>query len=438
MEGADFMPAHLKTKAPKVAGHLEEKRGIYQMALSWSQPNGERARKSISTGLPVRGNKKRAEGMLKEACKAQEAFLASIPDCSELLFADFMEQWLEVIRPDVRLTTFGGYQLNVGAAISPWFRERGILLSDLTADDINDFYSAKLKYLKATSVIKYHANIGKAIKYAVEKGLLEHSIMDKVKRPKEERYFGKFLKQAEAIDLFEAVKGHKLELGVILGAFYGLRRGEIVGLKWDAIDFEANTISIEYSVTTATIDGKKILVEGPSLKSKSSFRTLPLVPGFRKKLLEILEEQKHYQKLCGKGYNKQGVSFIYTDQLGNRVNPQYLSKEFPKFLDKNGLRRIRFHDLRHSAASLLLASGVSLKQIQEWLGHSNFSITADVYAHLDYNSKVVTANSMTWFNKTTLGQVAGEEQQAQIQNAVDLPRLPAPSELIDGHQEAVV
>jgi len=405
------MSDHLKKKPPKVAGHLAEKRGIYQMILSWSETNGERGRKSVSTGLPVKGNKKKAEDMLRAARKEQEAILASLPDANEILFADFMEKWLEVIRPEIKLTTFSGYQLNVQKAIAPWFRERGIMLSELTADDINDFYDEKLEDLKATSVIKFHANIGKALKYAVEKEYIMHSVMDKVKRPKEERFVGKFLKQSEAVDLFEAVRGHKLELGVILGAFYGLRRGEIVGLRWESIDFDANTISIDYSVTTAFVDGKHVIVEGNTLKSKSSFRTLPLVPGFRAKLLEVREEQKRYQQLCGKSYNKQGANFIYTDQLGNRINPNYLSKEFPKFLEQNGLRRLRFHDLRHSAASLLLASGISLKQIQEWLGHSNFSITADTYAHLEYNSKLASANAMAWINETTLGKLGLISQQ---------------------------
>jgi len=101
--------------------------------------------------------------------------------------------------------------MNVQTAIAPYFRKKGILLTELTAADINSFYSDQLKRIKATSVHKFHANISKALKYAVEKDYIPYTPMGKVKRPKPERYVGKFLKQTETVELFEAVKGHRLE-----------------------------------------------------------------------------------------------------------------------------------------------------------------------------------------------------------------------------------
>ena len=141
---------------------------------------------------------------------------------------------------------------------------------------------------------------------------------------------------------------------------------------------------------------------GDTTKTKSSFRTLPLVPAIRTKLLAVREEQEANRRLCGKAYNKAESIYIYTDALGNRIKPDYLSGEFPKFLEKNGFRRMRFHDLRHSCASLLLANDVPLKAIQEWLGHSDFSITANTYAHLDFNSKLASADKMAWIGNTSL------------------------------------
>ena len=398
------MADHLQKKAIKVAGHLEEMRGYYHMVLGWTDRNGERQRRRKSTGLKIKGNKKRAEDMLIDYRREMKKVIESTPDGADILYADFLESWLDVIKPEIKLTTFGGYQMNVQRSINPWFRERGITLRGLTADDINDFYDDCLEHMKATSVHKFHANISKSLKYAVKKGMIQHSVMDKVKRPKAERYVGKFLKQSEVVALFEAVKGHKLELGVILGAFYGLRRAEIIGLRWESIDFEANTITIEHTVTTATVDGKSILVIDDTTKSKSSFRTLPLVPAFRQKLLAIKDEQEKYRQLCGNAYNQEESQYIYTDQLGNRIKPDYLTGAFPLFMVANGFRRVRFHDLRHSCASLLLAAGVPLKQIQEWLGHSDFAITANTYAHLEFNSKVASANAMTWIEKTSLSQ----------------------------------
>lgn len=407
------MTDHLQKKAIKVAGHLEEMRGYYHMVLGWTDHHGERQRRRKSTGLKVKGNKKRAEDMLSDFRKEVKQVLENTPAGEDILFADFMENWLDVIKPDIKLTTFGGYQMNVQKSISPWFRERGILLRTLTADDINEFYADCLERMKATSVHKFHANISKALKYAVKKGMIPHTVMDKVERPKAERYVGKFLKQSEVVALFEAVKGHRLELGVILGAFYGLRRAEIIGLRWEAIDFEANTITIEHTVTTATVDGKAILVIDDTTKTKSSFRTLPLIPAFRAKLLAVKAEQEKYRKLCGNAYDKEESQYIYTNQLGKRIKPDYLTGAFPVFMEQNGFRRMRFHDLRHSCASLLLAAGVPLKQIQEWLGHSDFAITANTYAHLEYNSKVASANAMTWIDRTTLLQDATPSLPAQ-------------------------
>ena len=114
-------------------------------------------------------------------------------------------------------------------------------------------------------------------------------------------------------------------------------------------------------------------------KTKSSLRTLPLVPPIRDRLLMLKGQQDTYRRLCGKSYNREYLGYLCVDEIGNIIRPNYVSEQFPKLLEKNGLR--------HSCASLMVMNGVSMKQVQEWLGHSTFSITADIYAHLDYKSK---------------------------------------------------
>ena len=224
--------------------------------------------------------------------------------------------------------------------------------------------------------------------------LIEVNPADKVDRPKANRFVGSFYDSDEVQKLFEAAKGSKLEIPIFLGAFYGLRRSEAIGLKWDAIDFQNDTITIRHTVTSCCIDGKKIQEARDTTKTKSSMRTLPLVPIFKELLLEKKGQQTEYQRVCGKSYDKRYLDYICVDEMGTLISPNYLTDSFPKLLEKNGLRRIRYHDLRHSCASLLLANGVPMKQIQEWLGHSDFSITANVYAHLDYNSKLSSADAM--------------------------------------------
>ena len=360
--------------------------------MNLTDANGKRKPKWISTKLPVKGNKKRAEQLLMEERKRYSQPTKSKDD--DILFADFMEQWLDVVKGSITTVTYSSYANMVKVIIAPYFREKNITLKGLQAKDIQDFYQEQLNRVKASTVIHYHANIHKALKYAVKLELISNNPADRVERPKQEKFQGSFYSSEELNDLFDAVAGTRLELAVLLGAFYGLRRSEIVGLKWDAIDFKKNTITINHTVTSCNLDGKCVVLAKDTTKTKSSRRTLPLVPFFRDKLLNIKSQQEANKKLCGRSYNKDYLDYIYVDEIGDRIKPNYITGQFPKLLEKQGFRRIRFHDLRHSCASLLLASGVPMKNIQEWLGHSNFSTTADVYSHLDYTTKYESANAI--------------------------------------------
>ena len=373
-----------------VAGHLHEKNGYYYIILNLTDSAGKRKPKWISTGLTIKGNKKRAEQMLME----ERSKYANAKTGDDVLFADFMEQWLEIVKSTVSIPTYSSYVNAVKSIIAPYFRKKKILLRDLQAHDIQMFYQEQLQRVKASSVIHYHANIHKALKYAVKNDMIPSNPADKVERPKQDKFYGNFYDRDELNKLFEAVAGTKLELPVLLGAFYGLRRSEIVGLKWSAIDFEQNTITISHTVTSCNLDGKCVIVAKDTTKTKSSRRTLPLVPYFHEKLLAVKAQQERNQKLCGRSYNREFLEYICVDDIGDRFKPNYITSQFPRLLERNGFRKIRFHDLRHSCASLLLASGVPMKHIQEWLGHSDFSTTANIYAHLDYSSKLTSASAM--------------------------------------------
>ena len=373
-----------------VAGHLHEKNGYYYIILNLTDSAGKRKPKWISTGLTIKGNKKRAEQMLME----ERRKYANAKTGDDVLFADFMEQWLEIVKSTVSIPTYSSYVNAVKSIIAPYFRKKKILLRDLQAHDIQMFYQEQLQRVKASSVIHYHANIHKALKYAVKNDMIPSNPADKVERPKQDKFYGNFYDRDELNKLFEAVAGTKLELPVLLGAFYGLRRSEIVGLKWSAIDFEQNTITISHTVTSCNLDGKCVIVAKDTTKTKSSRRTLPLVPYFHEKLLAVKAQQERNQKLCGRSYNREFLEYICVDDIGDRFKPNYITSQFPKLLERNGFRKIRFHDLRQSCASLLLASGVPMKHIQEWLGHSDFSTTANIYAHLDYSSKLTSASAM--------------------------------------------
>ena len=376
-----------------VAGHLREKSGYYYAVLNYTDSLGKRKTKWISTGLTVKGNKKRAEAILMDARRNFNPEEPKVMN-GDILFADYMEKWLDIIKSSVAVPTFASYSTTVKKIVAPYFREKEVTLKNLTAKDIQEFYLSELERVSPSSVIHYHANIHKALKYAVKIDLIDVNPADKVERPKKDRYVGSFYDADEVNALFEAAKGSKLELPILFGAFYGLRRSEAIGLKWDAIDFDQNTITIRHTVTSCDLDGKRVLVASDTTKTKSSMRTLPLVPFMRERLLTLKEEQQENRRLCGRSYIKEYLEYVCVNEIGDLIKPHYVTESFPKLLKAKGMRQIRCHDLRHSCASLLLANGVPMKQIQEWLGHSDFSTTANIYAHLDYSSKLTSADAM--------------------------------------------
>lgn len=389
-----------------VAGHLQEKNGFFYIVLNYKDSDGKRKTKWEATGLPVKKNKKKADALLQERRRTfvPPTSPSEVRLDNDILFADFMLKWLEIAKSSVQITTYASYQGMIQGVIEPYFRKEGIRLADLKAVDLQEFYTKQLERVTANSVIHYHANIHKALKYAVKIDLIPTNPADKVERPKKNAFRGDFYSAEEINALLAIVRGTKLEIPVLLGAFYGLRRSEVLGLKWDAIDFEANTLEIRHILTQAYLDGKKVLVQADRAKNKSSLRTLPLIPEIRDRLLEIKGQQEVYKKLCGRCYNKEYLGYLCVDEVGNILRPNYISESFPKLLKANGMRPIRFHDLRHSCASLLLANGVPMKQIQEWLGHSDFSTTANIYAHLDYSSKLSSAQAMA--NSLGLGSAS--------------------------------
>ena len=383
-----------------VAGHLQEKNGMFYVVLNYRDENGKRKTPWISTNLPVKGNKKRAENFMMDVRRnfvppnVQRIEEREAMQKGDILFTDFLLKWLRVAKSTVKLTTYASYEMMATRIIIPYFETLNIKLKELTTEDIQEFYSAQLERVSANTVIHYHAVIHRALKYAVKIKTIQSNPAVNVERPRKEKFIGSFYDKKEINTLFDIIQGHPLEVAIKLAAFYGLRREEIIGLKWTAIDFENNTLTIQHTVTECNLDGKHIEVASDTAKTDSSLRTMPLVTNFRAMLLAKKEKQEHYRKLCGRSYCKEYLDYIFVNEMGERWKPRYLSDGFKKILEQNGLRRIRFHDLRHTCASLLLANNVPMKKIQEWLGRSDFSTTANIYAHLDFQSKISSAEAM--------------------------------------------
>ena len=377
-----------------VSGTLSIKKGYYYAVLSWVDANGNRHRKWVATGLAQKGNKRRAEEALVHIRNTFEPPVVDRELTADMLFSEYLKQWLEVVKVRVKIATFCSYQDMVLNTIAPYFEKKKITLRDLEARHIQQFYTEKLKTVSANSVIHYHAVIYQSLKYAMKTDMVPQNVAMKVHRPRKEQYQPTFLDADEMQELFKVVKGTRLELPVLVAAFYGLRRGEVLGLKWDAIDFQRGTLTIKRTVTEVRLDGKTEIIEQESAKTKSSLRTLPLVGSFKDYFMEVKQAQEVNKSVCGNCYNYDYDGYVFVDELGERMKPDYLTNYFPTYIQRHGIRKMRFHDLRHSCASLLLANGVPPKQIQEWLGHSEFSTTANIYAHLDYSSKISSAQAM--------------------------------------------
>ena len=233
----------------------------------------------------------------------------------------------------------------------------------------------------------------------------------KAKSPKyEAKYYD--LKQLKT--LFEYLKGDKYELMYKMTAFYGLRRSELCGMKWESIDFDKNTLTLNSSVIQTSVNGKSLLIKKNIMKNAASKRTMPLIPEIKEALLKLKEQQERNKAYFKNGYNQEFLEYVWVDDIGKLVNPNTVTHHFKTFLEQNGLPHIRFHELRHSCASLLIACGVSLKEIQEWLGHSAISTTADIYSHLNYSSKLNVASTLTnVFGGETMGIGRQDDEEAK-------------------------
>jgi len=379
-----------------ITGCLQIKNDNYYVVLNLKE-NGKRKPKWIPTGLKTKGNKRKAEAeleRLKKEYEQREAISAPKSE-TDMLFVDYLQSWLKTVKPSIARATYQSYSNMINARIDRYFRGLNVALAELTPNQIQEFYQTILDEDYTTNtVIHYHAVIRKALSSAVKKDMIPKNPADKVDKPKKNTFVAGHYSKEEMKTLFEAISDDPLQIVVAIAAYYGLRRSEVLGMRWSAIDFENKTISINHKVIEVEEDGKFVPVGEDVLKTRSSHRTLPLIPAVEKKLLEEKEKQAMYRRLFKKSYCMAYSDYVCVDQTGKLMRPNYVTEHFTWLLNKYELKRIRFHDLRHTCASLLLASGISMKQIQLWLGHSTFSTTADIYAHLDYSAQIESAEMM--------------------------------------------
>lgn len=351
-----------------VAGHLRLKNGMWYMALSYTDSTGKRRCKTRATGLNERGNKRHAEEMLIELRRKFTDEL-EIQNKSGHIYADaYFLSWLENIRPTLSPTTYASYSRIIKNNICPYFKERDLFLVDLQPKHISEYCQQLLsRGLSPNSVRRQHANIRKALQQAVIDGIIKENPAIRVAPPKSQHYIADHYSPSECRELLHAVKNTDLQIPITLALMLGLRRSELLGLRWESFDFDSHIVHIRHSMHQ--INGT--IVETNMLKSKSSYRTLPLAPELENILLPI----------------RQPSGYVCITEEGKIISPDRLYAKFQRLLDDNHLRHIRLHDLRHTCAALLIRAKMPLIDVSHFLGHSTIAITSDLYGHLEFASK---------------------------------------------------
>ncbi len=300
------------------------------------------------------------------------------------LLGEWLEQWLNNYKKhSVRPSTWESYQVIMNTHIIPAVGK--IPLKRLKAANLQQMYAEKLKTVGkrgtplSTRYVRYmHAIVRQALQQAVKEKLVPYNAADATQPP---RLIGKemsILSEEEIGKLLEAIKDDRYYLAYKLAVATGARRGEVLGLCWDCVDFYQETKTIKRQLLALKDDPQL----DHHLKTKAGKRNITLPPGITKELKALKKMQSKEQVALGEAYVGNPHNLVFTREDGSAINPQDFSKHFQRLCERAGLPRIRLHDLRHSHASLLLKKNIHPKVVQERLGHSSITMTLDLYSHL--------------------------------------------------------
>ncbi|MEA5051390.1 MAG: site-specific integrase [Oscillospiraceae bacterium] len=377
-----------------MTGSLQVKNNKYYAVLNTYDANGKRKPTWISTGFTVKGNKKRAETFLQQRIRQYTDFNDRLK--CDVLLSDYVRHWLSIAKLRKDAVTYQGYEAAANAHILPYFDQASVRLVDANHKVLQVFFDEKAKTgridgkggLSAKTLRIFKNILRQTFTEAMENELISSNPCDKLTLPPIERYEYSFYNAQEITALFDALKHEPLLPLIKVTVLYGLRRSELLGLQWDSVDFVRNTLTIRHTVSLGTK-----VVEKNKTKTESSYRSFPLMGEVRAIFLAAKQNEESNKKLFGKDYHNNSYIFKWPD--GTPYAPAYITHKFDKLLKANDLRHIRFHELRHSCASYMIDHGFTLKDIQEWLGHADIKLTANIYSHLDVSRKQHIAASFS-------------------------------------------
>lgn len=369
--------------SPKtVKGALYDDNGTWTVRARVFDPaSGKVKQRSKSTGFKVKDStKRRAEQAMREIVAGWEKEANAVPVKRDPLFSEHIEKWLEKKSFSRGENTVLSYIDYANKHILPALGS--LKVRSMPLQHLQLYYNAKLDSLSVNTLRKHHVVISGALLDAVRDGIITTNFADYVEFPRRQKYEGKAYTPEQVAALLDAVEqeGEPIRAGVTLAVCYGLRRSELLGLRWKDIDFEAKTLSVRNTVTKY----RDLVVEAEQTKTKKSHRTIDLIESTIPYLLQLQQTQEQnglvLDKVC-----------VWPD--GRTVRPDYITARTRRIMEKYGLEHIRVHDLRHTAATLL-ASRATLKQVQEFLGHEDISTTGNIYAHLMDRDRKATSDIM--------------------------------------------
>lgn len=379
-------------------GKLRKKMKIYAVRYRYTDPATGKRKRTTKRGFLTKAD---AEVFLLKINNQQNQNILVTPKI--ILVKDFLLDWLKsYVEVNVKETSYYGYKRIIEKHLIP--NLGGLDLKKLSALDIDKLYAFLRKEGRSDGkgglspkTIQYtHRVFNEALSYAVKKKLIFINPMSSVDNiPKPKKYRGNVYNAEEILHLLELVKDTVLEVPVALSSICGLREGECLAIKEEDINFEKQTISINKQLSCVN---HKVKVSTPKNEESNRLIYAP------KEVFDII--QKHIEKnhrnkaLIENEYHDDGWIVCYDN--GKFINPQYFSKKFAEFIARKNLKKIRFHDLRHSCATLMLTSGIAMKTASQILGHSSISITADLYTHVTADNKRIAAQQLehTLFKKS--------------------------------------
>lgn len=367
---------------------LRIKDGRYYAVVSYKEGTAYK-QKWITLDLPAKNNKRKAEAKLDELKPILEERFSS--PGGEVPFVAYLRRWLEKKQPFVEQSTWEGYKIYVEKHLVPYFEPLKLALIDVKPSHIKDYYEYKYTQgrmdgkpggLSIPSIKKHSIVLKEALNDAMTSELISRNPATGVRLPAKDVSTREkvFLTADQANEVMQVLVGHPLEALVYITLYYGLRRSEVLGLRWSAIDFEKRTLTINHTVVK-----NLTIVEKDTTKSQTSNHTYILIEDVRDLLLKHRERQERQRENFGPGYHRS--DYVFTREDGTLLRPDYITRSFQRVLKAHGLQVMRFHDLRHNTASILYDKGWDLKDSQIWMRHASVDITGDIYTHISEDRK---------------------------------------------------